>query len=120
MRKLVMLFVSINPETDLSLFPALMHGSFAVLIVLISWFVFRTKLKTIYKAIYLTVPLATVLVTLGIFFYQLPVVLFLIAGLIIISLLYYFYRTKQHWIYYYAVILVSVVLTIFTLLGGEI
>ena len=97
-----------------------MHGSFVVIIGIISWFVFKSKLKEIYKAIYMTVPLAVVFVTIGIFLFQWPIAVYLLGTLFGIGALYYFYRTKQHWIYYYTLILVGLTLAIFTLLGGEI
>jgi hypothetical protein len=101
-------------------FPPVMHVLFVILIGLISWFVFRSKLKVLFKAIYMTVPLAVVFVTIGMFLYPWPVISYLIGFFFGISLLYYFYRTKQPWLYYYAVILVGLTLAIFSLLGGEI
>lgn len=68
----------------------------------------------------MTVPLAVVLISLGIFFYRWPVVVYLSGGLFSISVLYYFHRTRQPWLYYYTLILVNITLAIFTLLGGEI
>lgn len=101
-------------------FPPVKHVLFMIAVGIVSWFVLRSKLRTIYKAIYSVVPMAVVLVTLGIAFYRWPVVTFLLGGLFSGGCLYYCYRTKQPWIYYYAVILISLVLGIFTLAGGEI
>lgn len=119
-RGIVDLFVPLGPETQIYWFPPLMHFSFVVIIGLISWFVFKSKLKEIYKAIFMTLPVAVVLVTLGMFLYSFPLILYLLGALLCACILYYFYCTKQPWIYYYSVILVSVALTLFTLLGGEI
>ena len=119
-RLLVRLFIPLEPDSDLYWFPPLMHGSFVVVIGLISWFVFRSKLRILYKAIYMTVPVAVVLVTTGIFLYQWPIVSYSVGSLLCVGTLYYFYRTKQPWLYYYTVILVGLTLAIFTLLGGEI
>lgn len=94
-------------EWNDSLFPLLSHGSFVVVIGIISFFVFKSKLKTIYKAIYMTVPLAVVYVTIGIFFYRWPIVSYSLSALFGICVLYYFYRAKQPWIYYYTLILIS-------------
>ena len=101
-------------------FPPMKHFTFVIVIGIISWFIFKSKLKTIYKAIFMTVPVAVVLVTLGIFFYRWPVLLYLMGGLFSIGVLYYLYKNKKSWIYYYALILVSVVLAISTLMGVEI
>jgi len=119
-RALVSLFIPLTPDTNLPLLPGLFHGSFVVVIGLISWLVFRSKLKVIYKAIYMTVPVAVVLATVGIFLYRWPIVSYSVGSLLCISALYYFYRTKQPWLYYYTVVLVGLTLAIFTLLGGEI
>lgn len=101
-------------------FPPAKHVMFVVIIGLISWPILRSKLGTLYKAIYLTVPLAVILVTVGIFLYSWPIVSYLVGGLITIGILYYLYRTRQPWLYYYSVVLVALTLMIFTLLGGEI
>jgi len=119
-RRIVGLFISLDPDMRLYWFPPLMHGSFVVIIGLISWFVFRSKLKMLYKAVYMTVPVAVVLVTLGIFLYGWPIVLYSVGSLLCICTLYYFFRTKQPWLYYYTVVLVGLTLAIYTLLGGEI
>jgi hypothetical protein len=101
-------------------FPPTKHVMFVVIIGLISWPILRSKLGTLYKAIYLTVPLAVILVSIGIFLYPWPVVPYLVGGFITIGILYYLYRTRQSWLYYYTVVLVALTLMIFTLLGGEI
>lgn len=119
-RGIVQLFIPLTPDTNIFWLPGLFHGSFVVVIGIISLFVFKSKLKVLYKAIYMTVPVAVVLATVGIFFYQWPIIPYLLGTLIVIGTLYYFYRTKQPWLYYYTVILVSLALAIFSLSGGEI
>jgi len=100
--------------------PLLMHISFAAAIILFSFVVFKSKLGTLLKAIYMTVPLAVIFVTLGIMFYQWPVVPFMLSISFGLLVLYYLYRAKQPWIYYYTLFLVGLSLAAFTLLGGEI
>lgn len=119
-RRIVMIFIPLNPEMDIYWFPPLMHGSFVVVIGLISWLIFRTKWHKLIKATCMTVPTAVALATLGIFLYNWPIAPFAVGALLVGGTLYYFYQTKQPWLYYYAVILVSLVLAIFTLTGGEI
>ena len=101
-------------------FPMIRHAVFLIIICLISWPVFRSKLGMLYKAIYMTVPLAVIFVTIGIFLYQWHIVPYLVGGLFAIGFLFYLYRTEQPWLYYYTVVLVALSLMIFTLLGGEI
>jgi hypothetical protein len=101
-------------------FPLVRHGLFLVIICLISWFVFRSNLGVLYKAIFLTVPVAVFIVSIGIFLYKWPPIPYIIGGLSTLAILFYFYRTKQHWLYYYSVLFIALALMIFTLLGGEI
>lgn len=116
----IKLFIPVNPAMTYNWFPPMMHALFVVVIGLISWPIFKSKLGVLYKAIYMTVPSAVVFVTLGMFLYRWPVAAYSLGSLFGIGALYYFYRTKQPWLYYYTVILVGLVLAIFSLLGGEI
>ena len=118
--RVIKLFTSTDINMVCYWFPPIKHTVFVVIIGLISLFVFRSKLKVLYKAIYMTVPVAVVLATVGIFLYKWPIVSYSAGSLLCIGTLYYFYRTKQPWLYYYTVVLVSITLAIFTLLGGEI
>ena len=117
---IIRLFIPVNPEMDYYWYPPAMHLLFVVIIGLISWLLFRSKLRTLYKAIYMTVPLAVVFVTFGMFLYRWPVAAYTLGSLFSISVLYYFYHTKQPWLYYYTVILVSLTLLLAGLLGVEI
>lgn len=117
---IVKLFTSVDFNIAWHWFPPIKHALFVVIIGIISWLVFRSKLKVLYKAIYLTVPVAVVLATIGMFLYRWPIVGYSVGSLLCIGTLYYFYRTKQHWIYYYTVILIGLTLAIFTMSGGEI
>jgi len=122
LRRLLGFLVPLGPEPEMNLgwLPPLQHLSFAVVIILISWLVLRLKIKTIFKAIWLTVPLAIIFATIGIFLYHWPIAVYSLSGLFLIGILCYLYRTKRPWIYYYAAILVAAVLAVFTLMGGEI
>lgn len=119
-RGIVNLFIPLTPDTNLYWFPPLMHGSFVIVIGIISWFVFKSKMKVLYKAIYMTVPLAVVYVTIGIFFYQWQIIVYFLSILFGAAVLYYLYHTKQPWIYYYTLILISFLMLLVALLGIEI
>jgi hypothetical protein len=120
LRRFLMIFINFDTEMNFRWLPGLMRILFVVFILIISFFVLRTKMKPIFKAIFLFVPTATILVTIGIFFYQIPAISYVIGFLLISGVIYYFYKTKQPWLYYYSVILISLVLAVFTLTGGEI
>jgi hypothetical protein len=118
--KIVRLFVSIDFDMAWNWLPMLKHLMFVVVILLISWLVFRSKLGVLYKAIFMTVPLAVIYVTIGIFFYQWPIIVYSLGGLFSIGVLYYFYRTKKSWLYYYTLVLVGLSILVASLLGVEI
>jgi hypothetical protein len=114
------LFTPVNVEMDWYWFPSIMHAIFVVAIGLISWPIFRSKLRVLFKAVYMTVPLAVVFASIGIFLYRWPVVVYSLGSLFGIGVLYYFYSSKQPWLYYYTVILVGLVMLFVGLLGIEI
>lgn len=116
----IKLFTPADINMDWSWFPPVKHAMFVVIIGLISWLIFRSKLRELYKAIYMTVPSAVILVTLGMFLYLWPVIAYSLGGLFGIGVLCYFYRTKQPWLYYYTVILIGLVMLLVGLLGVEI
>lgn len=120
LRRFLVIFIDFNPDMNLPWIPGIMRILFVVFILVISFFVLRTKMKSIFKAIFLTVPTATVLVTMGIFFYQIPIISYIIGFVMVSGVIYYFYKTKQPWLYYYSVILISLTLAIYTATGGEI
>lgn len=90
------------------------------LIVALSWFVFRSTLPDLFKAIYATMPLAVMFVSIGILTYPQPVLAYGLNGLAFVAILAYLVKTRQPWIYYYSLIFTASTLLIFTLLGGEI
>lgn len=116
----IKLFTPVNPLMDWHWFPPMMHISFVILIGLISCFIFRSNLRVLYKAIFMTVPLAVVFVTIGIFLYRWPIAVYSLGALFFLGVLYYFYRTKQPWLYYYTLILISLLVLIAGFLGVEI
>lgn len=96
------------------------HFLFFVLILIVSWFILKTKLPLILKTAYAMVPLAVVYVTLGIFLYSWPVFLYSIGIFLYIGILYYLYRGKKNWLYAYSVTFVSLILILMAILGVEI
>jgi hypothetical protein len=116
----VALFTHIDFNMTWHWFAPIKHAMFVVVIGLISWPIFHSKLRVLFKAVYMTVPLAVVFVTIGMFLYRSPLAAYTLGGLFSLSVLYYLYRTKQPWVYYYTVILVSLTLLLVELLGVEI
>lgn len=73
--------------------PAYGRIIFVVLIFVISWFVFRSKLNDLAKATYLTMPLMVILVMIGIYSFQLSqFVVYILGGIVVAAVLYYIYK----------------------------
>lgn len=80
-----------------------------ILIVLISFGILKSKLNTLIKATYFTMPLMVVIVMIGIAFYQQSkMLIFTIGALIIGSVLFYLYKKKLPWQFYFATLYVAV------------
>ena len=101
--------------------PVSRHFVFAIIIIVISWFIFKSKkIKDLYKAIFAVVPTAVILVTEGIFFYQWPVATYALGALIYGIIIFYLYKKKKPWFYYYSVSWVSLVLLLMGIFGIDI
>ena len=91
-----------------------------VILAVLSWFIFRSKLATLFKAIYITVPVAAVLAFIGAYFYGSPVLIYSLGALFSLGVLAYLFLAKKPWLYYFSVILVSITLFLVVLLNVEI
>ena len=119
LRRVVMI---ISPEkgSPPGWFPPVNHVLFVLLILLVSWFVFRSRLNVLIKATFAVVPIAVMLATIGILLNRWPLAIYAVGALFAGAVLFYLYCTKRHWLYFFAVILVAAAMGIFTLAGGEI
>jgi hypothetical protein len=101
--------------------PRLFHVITPLIFMVISYLVLSNKkLKDIYKATFSVVPTAVLLVYTGIFLYNWPLAVYIVSGVIVTAIFFYLYRTKRHWMYYYAVSLVSVALLYMQIRGIDI
>lgn len=91
-----------------------------VILAVLAWFIFRSKLATLYKAIYTTVPVATILAFIAIYFNGRPVLIYSLGALFSIGVLVYLFFKKKSWLYYFSVIAVSITLLVVGLSGMEI
>lgn len=98
--------------------PAYGRIIFVLLILLISWFLLRSKLNDLIKATYLTMPLMIVLVMIGIFSFQLSQwVVYILGGIVVAAVLYFIYLKKLSWLYYFATGYV-VAVALFVMIAG--
>lgn len=101
-------------------YPFVRHVFFLLLILLLSWFILRTKLRPFYKAVYLTVPVAVTLATAGMLLYNWPVLTYVTGAFVTGGILFYLFRNRLHWYYYYTTLLVALTLLVFSLSGADI
>ncbi|MDD3315248.1 MAG: hypothetical protein PHH05_07145 [Syntrophaceticus sp.] len=88
--------------------PVVGRVAYLIIILLISWLVFRSKLNNLVKATYLTMPLMIVLIMLGISTYQQPAWLTAgIGAMIVRAVVYYIYNKRLSWLYYFATFYVA-------------
>ena len=96
------------------------HYIYLILVLLLSWFVFRTRINDTAKAAFSTLPLAVILAETGVQFYRLPVLVYISGAVIIGAILFYLYKKKLSWMYYFAVLYVTAVMLFVMLSGMEI
>ncbi len=98
--------------------PSLARFLAFALILFMSWLVFKSGLNHTFKATFLTMPLMTVLVLLGLSLYNQPKWMLYGAGAgIILVLLAYLYKKRLPWVYYFATIYVAI-LGIYIMVSG--
>ncbi len=108
-----------NFMRDVPWFPYLMHFSFMILVGVSSVYFMKSVYSVVWKALFLTIPTAVILVTFGILLYQWPYAAWSAASVFVLSTLVYLYMKHLSWQYFFAVLYTSVVLGIFTFMGGE-
>ncbi|MBN1618610.1 hypothetical protein JW887_04720 [Candidatus Dojkabacteria bacterium] len=119
-RSFLMNFLVNDPEANFFWIPLLMHGSFAALICVVSYFVLKTRISALLKATYMSVPICVVLVTVGIFLYRWQVIAILVCLIVVLVILTFLRLKKLSWEYYFSLIFYSSGLLIMILLGVEI
>lgn len=90
---------------DLAMNPMLWRYAFGLIVLGVSWFVFQSKVGTLAKATYLTMPLMVLLVLEEIQFYQQPKWVPIGIGVVLLGgVMFYLYKKKLSWQYYFATI----------------
>jgi hypothetical protein len=83
---------------------------YLVVILLISWFVFTSRLSDLAKATYLIMPLMVFLIMEGMLLNEQPQLIILAVGAVMVgAVLYYLHQKKRSWLYYFATFYVTVV-----------
>ena len=81
---------------------------YLLLIFLISWFIFRSRLNDTIKAIFLTMPLMVILVMIGVSLHQQSKwIITGIGALIICVVILYLHKKKLSWLYYFSAFYVA-------------
>lgn len=97
--------------------PSALRALAVTVILMIALAVFRSKLNDTIKATFLTMPLMTILVLVGMSFYTKTFLVVLISAAVIGGLIYYLHQKKLPWVYYFATIYVAV-LGLYVMLAG--
>ena len=94
---------------------------FVLIVLVISWVIFKSKLPTLAKAIYLTMPLMVLLIFQGIQLFEQPQWIPITIGVIMVGLvLLYLYKKKLSWLYYFATLYTGAMALYVILAGIEI
>lgn len=81
---------------------------YLMLIFLISVLVFKSKINTLFKATFLTMPLMIIIVLIGMTFYQTKLLVAMIGAVFIGSVVLFLNKKKLPWQYYVATLYVAV------------
>lgn len=108
------------PDAAMRWFALGRHVLFLIVILLLSFVLFKTGLDYRLKAAFLAVPTAVTFVTIGLLLYWWPVLLYSVSVLLFVGILFYFYRTGKPWLYYYSVSWVSALLLAMMVMGVDI
>jgi len=93
------------------------HYLYIFIVLMLSWFVFRTRLNDLAKASFSTMPMVVVLAEVGVQFYRFPFLVWVIGVVFVCAVILFLYNTKRSWLYYFATIFV-VAVVIFAMLSG--
>lgn len=90
------------PDNSLAFPAGLVRQTYAIVLVLLYVILLRTRLSDILKAILITAPLSTVIITAGFLLYEKPVISVAIMAVIAAASGALLYLFKKTWYYYYA------------------
>lgn len=96
------------------------HYIFVIIILVLSWFILRSKLSDLLKASYLTMPLIVILTEIGLQLFDWQIAVWILGIAFVSGVLLYLYKTKRSWLYYFATIYVSIVAMLVVVLGIDI
>jgi len=91
---------------------------FVLLLIAASYFVLKSKLNHLIKATFLTMPLMSLLISIGVLLYEQPRYVPISIGAVVIAIIAgFFYRKKMPWMYYFAEVYVAA-LALYIVLAG--
>lgn len=112
---------SLSGGDDFAVNPIYWGYVYILIILVISWFIFRSNLNTLVKATYLPMPLIVLLVFTGIRFYERPVWVPIGIGTMLVgAVLLFLYKKKLPWQYYFSTLFTGAVALSIVLFGIEI
>lgn len=89
-----------------------------VLILIMSYMVFRSRLNDTIKATFLTMPLMVILVMIGLSLYgQAQWIIYAVGAVVTFAVIFYLYKKKLSWLYYFSTLYVAV-LGLYIMISG--
>lgn len=89
-----------------------------ILILIMSYMVFQSRLNDTIKATFLTMPLMVILVMIGLSLYGRPQwIIYAVGAVVIFAVILYLYKKKLSWLYYFATFYVAV-LGLYIMISG--
>jgi hypothetical protein len=90
------------PDEPLAFPAGLVRQTYAVVLVLLYLILLRTRLSDLLKAILITGPVSTLIITVGFVFYEKPVISITVMVVVAAVCGILLYQSKKPWLYYYA------------------
>lgn len=106
---------------NLTWYPIFKHLVYFILVLIVSWFILRSKnLTVLFKATYLTMPAIVTLVSVGIIFNSIPALVIGIDVVLALITYFYLYKTNKPWQYWLAISYVAILALCIIIFGIEI
>ncbi|NTV77582.1 MAG: hypothetical protein HGA25_00175 [Clostridiales bacterium] len=106
-----------NPTGKYRWFAYFSQGSFALVMLLVSFVFMQSKLPDSIKAIFAPVPAGVIFITISIYFYKFPLVTYTLCVMFYCGSLFHLRKNKKSWIYYYSITLTGLIMLVLGLMG---
>ena len=109
-----------NPSEQYRWFVYFTQGSFALMILLVSFVFMQSGIPDSIKAIFAPVPIGVLFITISIYFYKLPLITYTLCVICYCGSLFHLRKKGKTWIYYYSITLTGLIMLVLTIMGMDI